>query len=361
MKTILVLCGGRSTEHEVSLRSAASIINGLDRNQYAVAACYIDKEGRFLPVALPELPVQSADLILSSPAPRLQTISAFCDFVAALQQTGSVIALPVIHGQTGEDGEIQGFLQTLGVAYAGNRLTASALCMDKGFANDVLRAAGIPEADYFVLCRSELQKDDAFPALRERIEHSFGFPCYIKPANNGSSVGVHRAMPESLEEAVRDALRYDRRIVIEQEIRGHEVEVSILGNAHPEASLPGSYTSSHEVLDYEAKYQDRATIENIPHPLPPEVTKEVQALALRAYQALGCEGFARVDLFVGEDHRLYINEINTFPGMTASSLAPKLFTQLTDMTFAAYLDRIISNAEASESELAAIENSWENA
>lgn len=363
MKTILILCGGRSTEHEIALRSAKSVINTLDRQKYHVEVCYIDKSGRFIPIGPLEHVDKPEDLMRETQISRLESLRAFCAYAEKLTAASEkVIVFPVIHGQTGEDGEIQGFLQTLGLSYVGNRLTSSALCMDKGFANDVFQACGIPEAEYLVYNLSEWKADgENIGPLCNAIRARFGFPCFVKPANNGSSVGVNRATEESLEAAVREAFRFDRRIVIEEEIQGHELEVSILGNATPKASLPGSYTSTHEILDYEAKYNDTSTKENVPHPLSPEQTKAVQAIALRAYEAAGCEGFARVDLFLGKNDKLYINEINTFPGMTPSSLAPKLWTALTDMTFSAYLDEIINYAMESEASQATVETSWEEA
>lgn len=363
MKTILILCGGRSTEHEIALRSAKSVINALDRKKYRVEVCYIDKQGCFLPLGEVGPIEEERELMRTTHKPRLSTISTFCHLVERLsQKSETLIVFPVLHGQTGEDGEIQGFLQTLGVPYVGNRLTTSALCMDKGFANDVFRACGIPEADYLTYTRTQWEADGKnSEAIALRISHSFGFPCFVKPANNGSSVGVNRATEETLAKAIEEAFRFDRRIVIEEEIHGHELEVSVLGNTHPKASLPGSYTSTHDVLDYEAKYNDTSTKENVPHPLSTETTKAVQALALKAYEALGCEGFARVDLFLGDDGKLYLNEINTFPGMTPSSLAPKLWTALTEMTFAEYLDELIGYALESEAAQETVETSWRQA
>ncbi len=363
MKTILILCGGRSTEHEIALRSAKSVINALDRKKYRVEVCYIDKQGCFLPLGEVGPIEEERELIRTTRQPRLSTISTFCRLVERLSaESETLIVFPVLHGQTGEDGEIQGFLQTLGVPYVGNRLTTSALCMDKGFANDVFHACGIPEADYLTYTRTQWEADGKnSEAIALRISHSFGFPCFVKPANNGSSVGVNRATEETLAKAIEEAFRFDRRIVIEEEIHGHELEVSVLGNTHPKASLPGSYTSTHDVLDYEAKYNDTSTKENVPHPLSTETTKAVQTLALKAYEALGCEGFARVDLFLGDDGKLYLNEINTFPGMTPSSLAPKLWTALTEMTFAEYLDELIGYALESEAAQETVETSWRQA
>lgn len=358
MKNIIVLCGGRSTEHEIALRSARNIINGLDREKYRVRVVYVDHAGRFIDRGEMNVPVEKPeDLRAASTDSRAESIAKFVYLAGELE---NCLVFPVIHGQTGEDGEIQGFLQTIGLPYIGNGLTASALCMDKGFANGVLRAAGLPEARFYVLNHDEYEAADR-ERLADEIVSACGERMFVKPANNGSSIGVMRASRKNLFEALDNAFRYDRRVVVEEEIRGIELEISVLGTLNPDASLPGSYTTPREVLDYTAKYNDKTTIENVPYPLEPEKTKELQELALAAYRALGCEGFARVDIFMDEEEKFYINEINTFPGMTPSSLAPKLWTALTDMTFAQYLDRIIESAEESNAARASITTKWEDA
>lgn len=359
MQTILVLCGGRSTEHEIALRSAKSVINELDRSKYQVLVTYIDKEGRFIPIGPLERVEAPEDLIRTSKESRVSSIQSFCEF---LKPYPDLLVFPMIHGQTGEDGEIQGFLQTLGLSYVGSQLTSSAICMDKGFANDVFKAHGLSKAPYLVYDRDSWEDAGRkTEALARKIEEEIHFPCFVKPCNNGSSIGVMRAEKDQLAQALENAFRYDRRIVIEEEIPGVEIEVSVLGKAHPRASQPGSYTSSHDLLDYQAKYNDKTTRENVPHPLDPAKRKEAQDLAIQAYRAASCEGFARVDLFLTPSGKLYINEINTIPGMTPSSLASKLWTQLTDMTFAQYLDTIIDYAKASDQERKQVERSWEQA
>lgn len=355
MKNIIVLFGGRSTEHEISLRSARNVLNELDRSRYRIYGVYLDKQGRFLPLGEITAPLERPeDLIRTTSSSRLNSIADFCRFVAQLEQP---VAFPVIHGQTGEDGEIQGFLQMLGIPYVGAGLTASALCMDKGFANHIFRDCGIPEARFVVLTQHEYANAEP-DALFSSILEQCGPSCFVKPANNGSSVGVMRATEHTLREAIENAFRYDHRIVIEQEIVGCELEVSVLGNTAAKASKPGSYTTTREMLDYTAKYNDRQTIENVPHPLSKEKTAQLQELALRAYHATGCEGLARVDIFMDEEQNFFVNEINTMPGMTPTSLAAKLWTVLTDMTFSEYLDALIAYAEESAQNRASIETTW---
>lgn len=359
VKNIIVLCGGRSTEHEISLRSARSVINELDRKKYKVHVCYIDKGGAFNMLGLVDHVGKSEDLMQKKGPDLLESVGDFCREIAKIDRP---LIFSLIHGQSGEDGEIQGFLQSLGLPYVGSRLSSSALCMDKAFANDIFRAHGISKAPYMLYRMADWEKDGKkTDRLVHEIEKEIKFPCFVKPANNGSSIGVMKADKEHLEEAILNAFRYDRRILIEYAVEGSEIEVSVLGNADPQASKAGSYSSEHEVLDYNAKYNDKKTRENIPHPMDEEKMKEAQALAIEAYKAAGCEGFARVDLFLTPDGKLYVNEINTVPGMTPSSLASKLWTKLSDMTFADYLDKIIEYAEESEQELDQLETSWEQA
>lgn len=357
MKNIIVLCGGKSTEHEVSLRSARTVINCLDRSKYRVYAVFLDKEGRFVPLGKIDDPIESPKgLAKTSEDSLLASISKFASFVDTLDQ---VIVFPVIHGQSGEDGEIQGFLQSLNLTYVGNGIMSSALCMDKGYANQVLRESKLPKLPFYVLSKEDYKKAEK-EELEKHIEEVCGLPCFVKAANGGSSLGVYRAEKENFFQAVEKAFAYDRRIVIEKEAKGIELEVSILGNENPKASLPGSYTSHKEVFDYDAKYNDESTIQNVPHPLSDEIAEQVQNLALQTYKTLGCEGLARVDIFMTPEGDLYINEINTLPGMTSISLAPKLWTELTDMTMSDYLDELIHYAEESRKSRSEIVTSWGN-
>lgn len=366
LKKIMVVCGGRSTEHEISLRSARNVLNSLDREKYRVFGLFIDKQGRMIPLGEVVHPVERpADLIRSAEGTLLDSVGRFASWVSKLQADAAepLLIFPLIHGQTGEDGELQGFFQALGLPYVGTRLTSSALCMDKGFANQIFREAGLPKAKFYVLnrfsydaCTTEAQR----ARLLDEIVEVCGPRLFVKPANNGSSIGVSRAERGNLEEALALAFHYDRRVVIEEEIVGRELEVSILGNGTARASLPGSYTSHRDLLDYTAKYNDKMTVENVPHPLSEEKYDEVRKLALQAYHALCCEGYARVDIFMDAQGQFYVNEINTSPGMTPTSLASKLWTSLTDMTFPEYLDAIIAYGEESEEAARQVATSWED-
>lgn len=356
IRNIVVLCGGQSTEHEIALRSAKSVINGLDRSDKHLSVYYIDKKGCFVPLGNLTHVDKPEDLIAKSKLSRLESIARFASDMDQLEEP---IVIPVIHGQTGENGQIQGFLQMLGLPYVGCGITSSALCMDKAYLNQVIQAYGLPQAKFIVIKDNSPENADRKSFL-QRIKKELGFPCFVKPANNGSSVGVHKADEKNFDRALDDAFNYDHKIIVEEMIAGHEVEVSVLGNEDAKASKPGSYTTSREVLDYEAKYLDRTIIENIPHPMSEEECRRCQDLALKAYHAAGCEGLARVDIFFGDDGNFYLNEINTFPGMTPTSLAPKLWTDLTDISFSKYLELLIDYAEKSYQRRNKIKNFWEN-
>lgn len=348
MRDIHILCGGISSEHEISLRSAQSIINYIDKDKYRVSMSYIDKEGKFIPIGSYKAPIENPeDLIKKSSDSKLESISKFIKY---LDKLDNPIIIPVIHGTSGEDGQIQGFIKTLGFTFVGNDILSSALCMDKGVANDMFRAHNIPQANYYVLTRTKYDRHPSKDKIVTDIFDICGDKVFVKPANNGSSVGVNRANRENIIEALEDAFKYDNTIVIEEEIIGDELEISVVGNENPVASLPGSYSTNREFFDYTAKYHDRTLIRNIPHKLDKAKEKKVRTLAIDAYQATGCSGFARVDIFLDKKGNFYVNEINTFPGMTFSSLSAGLWEATDGTTFTQLVDRLIDLAIDREKE-----------
>lgn len=342
MKNIMILCGGVSSEHEISLRSAQSILNYSNRDKYRVYATYITKKGVFISlgeitekVESPESLMRESDLSVRA------SISAFLDEIADMED---LFIIPVIHGTTGEDGQIQGFLETLQIPYVGNGIASSAICMDKGFANQIFEANGIPQARYAIVKRSEYEKHKEDGSFVDKIMMACGEKVFVKPANNGSSVGVSRATADNLMEAIAFALQYDDKAVVEEEIVGEELEISVIGNDNPKASLPGSYSTTRDFFDYTAKYNDRTLVRNTPHELEESACKKVRELAIAAYQATGCRGFARVDIFMDKDQNFYVNEINTFPGMTFSSLSADLWKVTDGTTFGEIIDQLIDLA-----------------
>lgn len=342
MINIHILCGGQSTEHEISLRSAQSIINHLDKNKYNVSMSYITKDGKFVPIGKYENKIETPEsLMRDSLLNRAESIMQFIDFINTLENP---IIIPCIHGTTGEDGQIQGFLKTLNLRFIGNDILSSAICMDKATTNRIFTVNNIPQAKYFVLERKRFFRDEDKESIISNIFDTCGESVFVKPSANGSSIGVHRANRNNIIEAIEDAFNYDDKVVIEEEIFGEELEISVVGNEYPKASLPGSYSTNREFFDYIAKYNDKTLIRNIPHKLNPSDEQKVRELAIDSYIAAGCCGFARVDIFMDKDNNFFVNEINSFPGMTFSSLSAELWQATNGTTYSQLLDELIDLA-----------------
>jgi D-alanine-D-alanine ligase len=303
---VAVLYGGRSSEHEISLRSAESIIAGLDRAKYEVQRIFITPEGRWEPRAL-------------SPEPG--------------SNPGIDVVFPVLHGTFGEDGTVQGLLELADLPYVGAGVLASAVAMDKEVTKRLLVERGLPVAEYVTVTRGSTNS------------FSLPFPLFVKPANLGSSVGISKVKTcAELPAALELAGQYDRKILVERSIAGREFECSVLGSEQPLAAVPCEVIPSREFYDYEDKYMLDAAKLIVPAPLTPEQTAEMQRMAVAAYQAVECEGMARVDfLLETASGKFYINEINTIPGFTSSSMYPKMW-EAAGVPFAELLDRLIELA-----------------
>ena len=301
---IAVLAGGRSSEHEISLASARSVLEALDPDRYDVVTVAIGRDGRW--------ELGSGDGGGSSSV--AETLPIPTSSVPATLGDVDVV-LPILHGPFGEDGTVQGLLELAGVPYVGAGVAASALCMDKDLFKKVLRDSGIAVARHV--------------ALREGdpIANPFGFPAFVKPARLGSSVGITKAHDEGeLEEAVALAFRHDEKVLIEEFLDGVEVEVGVLGNRRPIASIPGQIVPiGHEWYDYSSKYDEGGMELVIPPDLPEDVLEEVQRVAVATFVVTDCEGMARVDCFVVGEGEVVVNELNTIPGFTATSVYAKLF------------------------------------
>lgn len=306
-----VIRGGRSGEHEVSLRSAASILNAIDREKYDVVPITISHEGQWDPFVI-------------SPEPAGQPID---------------VVFPIVHGTYGEDGTIQGLFELANLPYVGAGVLGSAVGMDKDLMKRLLRDAGLPVVRYWTVRKQDL---DSF--LQTEI-NSLPYPVFVKPANLGSSVGITKAhSPEELPAALQTAAEYDRKVVVEQGIDAREIELSVLGNDDPIASCAGEIIPSREFYDYNAKYVDDDSRLLIPAPLSPSQLNEAQRLALAAFKVLDCAGMARVDLFVDRSSgKFYVNEINTLPGFTSISMYPKLWAA-SGTSYSQLIDRLITLA-----------------
>jgi D-alanine-D-alanine ligase len=297
---VAVLAGGRSSEHEISLASARSVLESLDPEDYDVVTVAIGRDGRW------ELGSGDGSVAETLPVPAANAPAAL----------GAVdVVLPILHGPFGEDGTVQGLLELAGVAYVGAGVAASALCMDKDLFKKVLRDSGIPVARHVAL-----RPGDA-------VENPFGYPCFVKPARLGSSVGISKVHDEGeLGPAVELAFRHDEKVLIEELVDGVEVEVGVLGNFEPIASLPGQIVPlGHEWYDYASKYDEGGMDLIVPPDLPADVIEQVQRVAVEAFRVSECEGMARADCFVVDGNRVVVNELNTIPGFTATSVYAKLF------------------------------------
>jgi D-alanine-D-alanine ligase len=344
-----VIFGGRSGEHEVSLMSARSVLGALSPEKYTVTQIGITHEGRWVtgPDVLTALVQGQPDLLESAallPDPAYGTLHRLLDGDRMEALSRLDVVFPVLHGTFGEDGTLQGLLELADLAYVGAGVLGSAVGMDKGVFKDVMRARSIPVIDWVVVLRSELEQDAArvMDHIEARLAH---FPLFVKPANLGSSVGVSKADSRSdLYEGMLEAARYDRRILVERGLNAREIEVSVLGNDQPQASVPGEVLPSREFYSYESKYIDGTSGLLIPAPLPPEIAEQVRSLAVAAYQAVDCSGLARVDFLLERDTgELYLNEVNTLPGFTEISMYPKLW-DASGLPYPALVDRLIELA-----------------
>ena len=341
---LVVLFGGESAEHDVSCTTAAHVLRAADPARYSITPIGIGRDGQWavaeqareaLAKGTEHLPGRlDPEGEPISPSPMLERVAG------TTSATTQTVVLPLLHGPMGEDGTVQGLLELADVAYVGTGVLGSAVAMDKAMAKEVLSAAGVPQAGHRALAEHEIHD-----LALQRVIDDLGLPVFVKPANMGSSVGVSKAATaEALREAVTFALEYDEMIVVEEAVYGREIEVAVLGNERPEASLPGEIVPGDEFYSYEDKYVTDGAQLLVPAPLPDDAVEEVRELAVRAFRALRCEGLSRVDFFYEEQGRGFLcNEVNTMPGFTPISMYPKLWIQ-SGMTYSELIDRLVDLA-----------------
>jgi len=331
---IALLFGGRSAEHEVSLSSAAAIFRNIDKSKFQVNSIFIDREGRWRRVASPLLPPERLAGGLT------HSFLPWADFSSLPEKVGADIYFPVLHGPFGEDGTIQGIFEMADVPYVGAGVLASAAGMDKAVMKALFADRGLPIVRYRTYRQSDWEKRKK--AILNRIGREFGLPFFVKPANLGSSVGISKVKTRGeTERALILGFRHDRKVLIEEGIKGREVECSVLGNDEPRASLPGEVIPHREFYDYRDKYIEGKTRFRIPAQLPRPIIRKVQRLAVEAFQAVECSGMARLDFFLEDGTgKLYINEINTIPGFTEISMYPKLW-EVSGLPFGRLLEELI--------------------
>src|SRR3989440_198042 len=347
--------GGRSGEHEVSLASATSVMANLDSDKYEVVPIGITKQGSWLLGTEPARLLETEQSVSVSTGTEETTAVTLTGDPSLrrliplgsseqLEDNGALdVILPVLHGTYGEDGALQGLLEMANVPYVGCGVLGSALGMDKEKMKLVFQAVGLPVADYLVYRRNQWERSPEF--ILDAVEQRLGFPCFVKPVNLGSSVGVNKAHGRiELEHAINIAAEYDRKIIIEHGINCREVECGVLGNDEPIASVVGEVLASNEFYDYRAKYIDGKSQVVIPAHLAQAIAEEVRRQAVQAFLALDLSGLARVDFFIEkETEQVYINEVNTLPGFTTISMYPKLW-EASGLPYAQLMDRLIELA-----------------
>jgi D-alanine-D-alanine ligase len=331
---LVVLFGGQSAEHEVSCTSALNVLRAADRDRYEVVPVGITREGRWVAADDALTALEAGAMVDALPSPDSAPASRELEPLPTVSGE-RVVVLPLLHGPMGEDGTVQGLCELAGVPYVGAGVTASAVCMDKGLAKAVLAAAGIPQ------CRWWSGRAPALDGLEAFVD-SVGYPVFVKPANLGSSVGVTKVHgAAALGAAVDEALRYDEYLVVEEGVTAREIEVAVLGNESPRASVPGEIVPGAEFYDYDDKYTTDAADLRVPADLPPEAVAEAQRIAVEAYRALRVDGMARVDFFYEEHGRGWlVNELNTIPGFTPISMYPKLW-EASGLPYADLVDELV--------------------
>ncbi len=347
-----VIFGGRSGEHEVSLASAASVLSAIDPERYEVVPMGIAKDGQWLVGGNPLRALAEASgvrLALPAAAPPADGVAG--GTLARVPTAGGLpagvaarldVVFPVLHGPHGEDGTIQGLLELADVAYVGANVMASAVGMDKATMKAVFRAHGLPVVPYLLVRDHEWAEERE--AVAERVGRELGYPCFVKPCNLGSSVGISKVRQASeLAGAMALALGHDRKALVERGVVAREIEVSVLGNDHPEASVPGEIRPGKDWYDYEAKYTEGIAEVVIPAPLSDALVREFQRLAVAAFRAIDAAGLARVDFFLEGDSRIWVNEINTIPGFTRFSAYPRLW-EASGLPYPKLVDRLIELA-----------------
>ena len=300
---IAVLFGGKSAEHDVSLQSARNVINALNKDKYKVTPIKINREGKF----------------------KVDKIKNFD------------VVFPVLHGPYGEDGSMQGFLKLAGLPFVGPSVLGSAVGMDKDVMKRLFRDAGIPIGKFIVVHGGE-------KISFAKVKKELGLPVFVKPANLGSSVGIHKVKNEKeWDGAIKDAFQYDSKLVIEKNINGREIECSVLGNEDPVSSIPGEIIANQDFYSYDAKYIDKGSVAEIPAKLDKNTIKKIQNMAVKVFKVLNCEGLSRVDFFLEKNGNILVNEINTLPGFTSISMYPKLW-EASGLPLSKLLDKLVDLA-----------------
>lgn len=344
-----VIMGGMSTEHYVSIVSGTSIVNNLNKKKYKIFPIYIDLKGSWYKYIKP---IEEIEILQVGEIPQeLEKINNEIEYLKNMD-----VVFPALHGLYGEDGTIQGLLELLNVKYVGCKVLASAVSMDKVYTKILFEKANIPQANYiyikafnniYTVVDNQLNEQELnLDEVSSMVEKQLGYPAYVKPSNSGSSVGISKAKnSDELKTAIKEAVKYDKKILIEEEIKGKEIECAILKNEKVEASTVGEILSADEFYSFDAKYKNKDSKTVIPANISKMEIEEIRKLAIKAFNAVDGSGLARVDFFIKEaDNKIYINEINTMPGFTQISMYPKLWEQC-GIKYSDLLDKLIDSAK----------------
>ncbi|MGG0717843.1 D-alanine--D-alanine ligase [Robertmurraya massiliosenegalensis] len=341
MKTKLgLLYGGKSAEHKVSLQTALAVINALDHDKFDIHPIYIAENGEWIKGPLLNGKVENVVSLQFTQGEALPPTALAPTLFQAEQNEGSYdVIFPLLHGPNGEDGTVQGLLELLNLPYVGNGVLASSAGMDKVIMKNIFAQAGLPQVNYVWFIRSEWESNQEKAYIL--VEEEIGYPCFVKPANLGSSVGISKCSNrEQLAAAFEEAFQFDRKIIIEQGVIAREVELGVLGNDKPECSVAGEIIPKVEFYDYKAKYEDGNTALVIPAEITESEYAMLQELAIRAFKALDCSGLVRADFFLTKDGKAYINEVNTMPGFTPFSMFPLLWKH-TGVDYPQLIERLV--------------------
>ena len=324
MKTKLcLLYGGKSAEHNVSLQTAKAVIGALDLNKYEIHPIFISTEGRWIKGPQLNAPVEDVKALQFKDGEEIAP-NALSTSIAPSESEGYDMIFPLLHGPNGEDGTVQGMLELLNLPYVGNGVLASSAGMDKVIMKNLFAQAGIPQVNYTWFIRGTWKGNPE--AAYKQVEDEIGYPCFVKPANLGSSVGISKCTTrEELEKAFQEAFQFDRKIIIEEGVKAREIELGVLGNDQPECSVAGEIVPKKDFYDYKAKYEDGDTALIIPAEVEGGIYNDMKKIAIQSYKALDCSGLVRADFFLTEDGQIYMNEVNTMPGFTPFSMFPLLW------------------------------------
>jgi D-alanine-D-alanine ligase len=322
-----LLYGGKSAEHQVSLQTALSVIRALNQDKYEIHPIYITESGEWVRGELLTGPVEDvSQLRLNQTGKEISPMSLSTHVFAGApeQQEGIDVVFPLLHGPNGEDGTVQGMLELLNIPYVGNGVLASAAGMDKVIMKNLYAQAGLPQVNYAWFIRSEWEQNQE--TAYQEVEEKLGYPCFVKPANLGSSVGISKCKDrEELVAAFKEAFTFDRKIIVEEGVTAREVEIGVLGNDNPSCSVVGEIAPKKEFYDYKAKYEDGDTALIIPAEIDEATYNEMKDMAIKAFKAIDGSGLVRADFFLTKEGNLLINEVNTMPGFTPYSMFPLLW------------------------------------